>query len=156
DREFIRKVGESPPPYRSRGVGKLFPHTNSRPAMREVGIALSVVDRTSSPSMGSPSAEDSTVGIRSVPPGDVRRSDAPAALASDLPQLARRLGILPSRIPHLIAAASGADTRDRLGRIMSERITVDRLREWAQSSAGRRFLDEHGADLHDNFRNRLR
>lgn len=127
DREFVRKVGESPPPYRGRGLLSLLrPHSNSRAAVRtdKRGNSVSV--------------------------------DSAALLPQDVQDLARRLKIMPSRIPHLMAAAAGADSRDRLGRIVEARLTPERLLAWAQSTEGRSYLEARGSIFQDNFRNRLR
>jgi hypothetical protein len=88
--------------------------------------------------------------------GEIVRVDSPAFLQTDLTVFARRLGIMPSRIPHLIAAASGVENRESLSRIVSERMTLERLREWVQSPEGRTFMNERGADFRDTFQNRLR
>ncbi|MFO1462454.1 MAG: hypothetical protein U1F66_01650 [bacterium] len=153
DREFVRKVGESPPPYRSRGLaGTLLPHTNTRSAV----LRGPAPRPAAAPAGGGDVAGDSGVRPMSSLSGEVRRVDSPAYLQTDLNQFARRLGILPSRIPHLIAAASGVENRESLSRIVSERMTVERLREWVQSPEGRTFMAERGDAFRDTFHNRLR
>jgi len=154
DREFVRKVGESPPPFRARGLaGILFPHTNARSAVGR-GKAVPPAETT-----GNGTSNGSGVsGVREAPraPGEILRVDSPALLQTDLNLFARRLGILPSRIPHLIAAASGVENRDSLSRIVSERMTVERLREWVQSPEGRVFMEGQGAAFRDTWQNRVR
>ncbi len=147
DREFVRKVGESPPPYRARGWrGLLLPLSTDRAALQLQGA--------SDPSASSSSRES---GVRKIPrpAGEILRVDSPALFHHDLQLLARRLDILPSRIPHLIAVASGVEGRESLSRIVSERMTVERLREWVQSPEGRVFMEGQGAAFRDTFRNRL-
>ncbi len=164
DREFVRKVGESPPPYRSRGLlGRFLPHTNARSAVeRERAPRAPSGSATATPVPESGPIEvhagEANSGVRTVGSvsGEVLRVDSPAFLQSDLAQFARRLGIMPSRIPHLVAAASGAESRAELGRIVSERMTVERLREWVQSPQGERFMSERGEAFRDTFHNRLR
>lgn len=126
DELYVRRVGESPPPYRARGLADYVPYSNDR----------------------APIYQDSR--------GEVRRADTPVYLNSDLNLLARRLDILPSRIPNLIAAASGASTRDGLPRVASERMTYDRLLAWTQSTEGQAFLRNNPRLLDDRFENRLR
>lgn len=164
DREFVRKVGESPPPYRSRGLlGRYLPHTNARSAVeRERAPRAPSGSATATPVPESGPSEvragEANSGVRTVGSvsGEILRVDSPAFLQSDLAQFARRLGIMPSRIPHLVAAASGAESRAELGRIVSERMTVERLREWVQSPQGERFMSERGEAFRDTFHNRLR
>lgn len=164
DREFVRKVGESPPPYRSRGLlGRFLPHTNARSAVeRERAPRAPAGSATATPVPESGPTEvragETNSGVRTVGSvsGEVLRVDSPAFLRSDLAAFARRLGIMPSRIPHLVAAASGAESRAELGRIVGERMTVERLREWVQSPQGERFMNERGAAFRDTFHNRLR
>lgn len=160
DREYLRKVGESPPPYRSRGfLGSFLPHTNSRSAVERSAPGRAAATPASVPEAGvlDASSGESNSGVRNVrTPGDILRADSPAYFQTDLAQFARRLGVMPSRIPHLVAAASGAESRTELQRIVTERMTMERLREWVQSPEGERFMSERGTAFRDTFQNRLR
>ncbi len=125
DRDYARKVGESPPVFRARSTGAHRPHSNSRPATRTVGT-------------------------------EVRSVDTAALLPQDIPRLADRLRIMPSRVPHLIAAASGANSRETLPLVERARMTPERLMVWYQSAEGRSFMETRGGDFRNTFRNRVR
>jgi hypothetical protein len=127
DRAYVRQVGESPPPYRRRGLPRLYAvHSNNRPA------------------------------VRTDARGEELRVDSAAMLPQDVADLARRLNIMPSRVPHLIAAAAGADSPKRLQNIVGWRLTPKRLLAWAQDKEGRAYLKARGGIFEDNFRNRVR
>ncbi|HKY62902.1 MAG TPA: hypothetical protein VJR29_05720 [bacterium] len=126
DEIYVRRVGESPPEYRNRGlVASRFPHSNDR----------------------APIVEDSR--------GDVRRVDSPVYFQQDVNLLARRLRIMPSRVPHLVAAASMASNGGTLLGISSERMSFDRLLAWTQSSEGQAHLRNNPNRYADNLRNRF-
>ncbi|MCE9626082.1 MAG: hypothetical protein K8R69_11645, partial [Deltaproteobacteria bacterium] len=124
DEIYVRKVGESPPAYRSRGAGASLPNSEGRPAVSLEGR-------------------------------EVRRADSPVYLQKDLDFMARRLEILPSRMPHLVAAASGVRAETDLGRVSSQRMSYDRLLAWSQSGAGQTYLRENESFLADSLRNRI-
>lgn len=126
DEIYVRRVGESPPEYRNRGlIASRFPHSNDRPPILR--------DRADRP----------------------LRVDSPVYLQQDIDMLARRLRIMPSRIPHLIATASMATNGGTLNGIASERMSFDRLLAWTQSSEGQAYIRENPNRLGDNFRNRF-
>jgi len=130
DRSFVRRVGESPPAYRTQGLANLLDHSNGRQPIYRVGA-------------------------NGEGPGEVRRVDSAAMHPEDVSLLAYKLNVMPSRIPHLIAAASGADVPDRLGRISAARMTPERLMAWAQSADGKRYMEGRASVFEDNFRNRF-
>ncbi len=126
DEIYVRRVGESPPEYRNRGlVASRFPHSNDR----------------------APITYDSRERVL--------RVDSPVYFQQDVDLLARRLRIMPSRIPHLIAAASMASNGGTLQGISSERMSFDRLLAWTQSSEGQAHLRSNSNRYADNFRNRF-
>jgi hypothetical protein len=136
DQIYVRRVGESPPSYRQRGRGPT--------AMAE--------------SYGRPPnlLPHSTNRPHSIQVGDrVLRADSAVWLPHDVAFFSNRLEILPSRLPHLIAAASGATSRADLTQIPGQRMTMERLLAWTNTSEGLDYLKNHHHRLADNFRNRL-
>ncbi|HKX12721.1 MAG TPA: hypothetical protein VJP40_06180, partial [bacterium] len=126
DEIYVRRVGESPPAYRNRGlVASRFPHSNDRPP-----ITRDSADRPV-------------------------RVDSPVYLQQDIDMLSRRLRLMPSRIPHLIAAASMATNGGTLNGVSSERMSFDRLLAWTQGSEGQAYLRNNPHRLNDSFRNRM-
>lgn len=125
DRMFVDHVGESAPLYRSRGWAKRFyDHTNLRPAV----------------------LMDGTIGMQ--------RVDGAALVPEEVQLLTRRYGFLPSRIPHLMAAAAGADSSETLSNISEQRMTTRRLLQWLNTAEGKAHLEKHGHLYKDSFANR--
>lgn len=170
DQIYIRKVGESPPPYRSRGWrANRLPSSYARNPVERRGDQAAPVNGAAQLSLSEARA------LR----GDIFRVDSPVFLQSDLNLMARRLNILPSRIPELIAAASGVQSPDQLNRISgeasaparggvegrpsvpeipalgSERIGFERLLAWTQSTEGQRYLSENAPRMQDRFQGRM-
>ncbi len=82
--------------------------------------------------------------------------NGPVMLPSDYHRLALQLDLLPSRVPHVVAAAAGVQNGGELQRISASRMTPERVLQWAQTSDGQKFFHEHGDSLRNNFANRLR
>ncbi|HCU25942.1 MAG TPA: hypothetical protein DF383_13070, partial [Deltaproteobacteria bacterium] len=137
DRAFVCKVGESPPPYYSRKDSRL-PSTNVGPPSA-YGKYAKLRSKVGS--------ERSNVAILS-------RVDSPAYLPEDVSHLSYKMDVMPSRFPHLIAAASQAHSD--LAPIVHERMTGERLMAWVQTEEGKAFMASRGAAFRDTFRNRLR
>lgn len=137
DRNYVRKVGESPPPYRSLyqfpGMENLILHGSESP----------VFPRTIFPHSNSrpPLVRDAS--------GKVVRADSQAFLPHDINLMALRLGVMPERIPHMIHEAAGS-----LETLPNERISFERLLAWSQSRAGQEYLRSNTHRVRDTLWNR--
>ena len=69
--------------------------------------------------------------------------------------LSRELGILESRIPHLLAKASGATTSAELANLVNERFTMPKLTQWLLSEPGTTWIRANHRELADIWQNRL-
>ena len=82
--------------------------------------------------------------------------DSPYYLPTDVAAFARNIGIMESRIPHLLARAANVQNERELAKIVNQRMTLERLNLWVQSDDGQTWLNsEAAAPLRDNFKNRV-
>lgn len=135
DASYVRKVGESPPSARARGLtaGRFLPRSHARLPIRQTR----------------------PTGIEVNTEGRITGVDSAVWHPNDLERFARRAEIMPSRIPHLMAAAAGAKDPSHLHLIPEKRLTAERLLAWTNTEAGQRFLAQDPYRVKDTFKNRL-